>query len=115
MKTITLATALLLMLAAPAEAQFGKLITDAYEVRLSALRLPQGKAGSIAFKKCDECDYTTRLTTPATRWVINHQPVTLEEFKAGLVRVEDRNNAYVTVVHHLESDRVTEVAIVIYD
>lgn len=115
MKITTLVTVLLLMLAAPADAQIGKLITEAYEVRLSALRLPQAKAGTIAFKKCDKCEYMTRLTSPATRWVMNQETVNFDEFKAGLVRVKDRNNAYVTVVHHLESDRVTEVAIVIYD
>ena len=67
------------------------------------------------FKKCEQCDYITRLTTPATRWVINNKSLTLDEFKSGLVRGTDRNNDYVTVIHHVESDRVTEVAIVIYD
>jgi len=115
MKITTLVTVLLLIVAAPADAQIGKLISEAYEVRLSALRLPQGKSGSIAFKKCDKCEYMTRLTSPATRWVLNHETVTFDEFKKGLVRVKNRNDAYVTVVRNVESDRVTEVAIVIYD
>jgi len=115
MKITTLVTVLLLTLATPADAQFGKIIEEAYEVRLSALRLPQAKAGSIAFKQCDKCEYMTRLTSPATRWVLNHETVTFDEFKKGLVRVKNRNDAYVTVVRNVESDRVTEVAIVIYD
>jgi hypothetical protein len=67
MKIKMIVTALLLSLSITAAAQF-KTIAEAYEVAPSDVRLPQNEAGTIAFKKCSDCSYTTKRVTAATIW-----------------------------------------------
>ena len=110
MKLRLFITAMMLGLAMPAAAEF-KTIAEAYEVALSEIRLPQSASGTIAFKPCATCDFSTRRVDADTRWVINGKAVSLEKFRAAVRRVADRNNEAVTILHHLERNRVTEVSV----
>ncbi len=112
MKFKMIFTALLLSLSLTAAAQF-KTIAEAYEVRLSDVRLPQNEAGTIAFKKCSDCDYEVRRVNAATIWEFNGQRMTLEKFRRALATVDRSENIPVQVLHHLESNQVTKVWILI--
>ncbi|MEM8817524.1 MAG: hypothetical protein AAFX56_20090 [Pseudomonadota bacterium] len=110
---LTMAAALMLLTALPATAQ-NEITAKAHEVRLSALRLPATPSGSVAFKACDTCEYTTRRVSGNTRWVLNNKTVSLAEFRAGLASVRNRSEAWVTVLHDLGSDQITRVAVTVY-
>jgi hypothetical protein len=91
-------------------AQF-RTIAEAYEVRLSDLRLPQSEGGSVAYKTCDACVYESKLVSSDVQWILDGLSLPLEEFRSNLAAVTDRENTSVTVLHHLESDRVTRVSV----
>ena len=38
--------------------------------------------------------------------------MTLEKFREGLARITNRNSEIVTIIHHLEEDRITEVSVI---
>ena len=113
MKPIIAIAALMLLAAVPADAQ-NQITVQAHEVRLSTLRLPASSSGSVTFKACDTCEYTTRRVTADTRWELNKELVSLEEFRSALEAIADRGERYVTVAHDLRSDLITEVAITVY-
>jgi len=110
MKLKLLIAATLLGLALPAAADFTT-IEQAYEVALSNIRLPQYESGTIAFKPCDSCEYRTERVTPETRYLVNGRAMPLPKFRIAVSRVSDRDAEAVTILHHLKSDRVTEVSV----
>jgi len=113
MKIKVLIAALILGTALPAAAEFTT-VAEAYEVLLPDLRLPQHKSGTIAFKTCEECKYQVERVNENTQWVLNGQRLSLEKFRRGVLGIADRKNASVTVLHHLEQDRVTRVTVTTY-
>jgi len=92
----------------PAAADF-RTITQAYEVALNDLRLPGSTGGTLAFKKCSECEAQTLRVNSNTRYVLNGRAVSLERFKAGLSIKKRRGDVITTVLHHLESNTITGV------
>ncbi|MDJ0812389.1 MAG: hypothetical protein QNJ23_01570 [Woeseiaceae bacterium] len=112
MKIKMIITALLLSLSLTAAAQF-KTIAEAYEVRISDVRLPQSEVGTIGFKECDDCDYQTRRVSEGTVYEFNGQRMSLEKFRRALAGVDRSQNIPVQVLHHLESNQVTKVWILI--
>ena len=110
MRIKILLSVFMLALALPAAADF-RTVQEAYEVRLTDLRLPQNEVGTIAYKACGDCAFQATRVNGETRWVLNGRSMSLAKFREGLAAIEDRDNAYVTVLHHLENDRVTKVAI----
>ena len=110
MKLKLLIAALILGVAIPASADF-KTIVQGYEVALSDLRLPRAESGTIAFKECSTCRYHTKRVDGGTRWMINGESVSLKEFRLAVSRVTERAEEAVTVLHHLEDNRVTEVSV----
>lgn len=113
MKVLTLITALLLTLAMPASAQHFAVSSKAYEVNGDEFRMPVSTSGTISFKACAECNYMTRRVTPNTRWTINKEPVKFTDFRKAYASAP-RDKVFVTVVHHLQSDLITEVTITIF-
>ena len=109
MKIKVFFAAIILALALPAAAQF-RTISEAYEIELVNLRLPQRAAGTIAFRKCDTCEFLTKRIGDETRWILNGKTVAFDAFRAALGRVRERDNRYAIVLHHLESDRITQVS-----
>ena len=110
MKLRLFITAMMLGLAMPAAADYVT-IEEAYEARLSEVRLPHTEMGTIAFKPCSTCDVTTKRVDAQTRWLINGKMVPLQEFREAMQEVADPTKEAVTVLHHLEKDRVTAVSV----
>ncbi len=108
MKTRIIIATALLAIALPAAAQF-RTIQQAYEVELVNLRLPQSENGTLGFKTCEECAFVTKRLSEDTTWILNGKSMSLEKFRRGVARVAERSNRYVTVLHHLEKDRITKV------
>ena len=113
MKFKVLIAAIILGLALPVAAQFRQ-IQEAHEVRLTDLRLPQNEVGTVAFKPCDDCPYQTKRVNANTQWVLDGKTMSLEKFRRGVHNLTDRDNTAVTVLHHLEEDRVTRVSVHIF-
>jgi hypothetical protein len=97
-------------LSVPGMAQF-RTIAEAYEVRLSDLRLPQSEGGTVAYKTCDACAYESKLVSDDMQWILDGRSLPFEDFRRGVATVSDRENTPVMVLHHLESDRVTRVSV----
>jgi hypothetical protein len=110
MKFKVLIAALSLVLAVPVAAEF-RTIAKAHEAWLSELRLPQNETGTIGFKPCDECAYVVKRVNGNTEWVFDGRSMSLKKFRSNLRTISDRKNTPVTVLHHLESDRVTRVSV----
>lgn len=110
MRFMILIATITLALSAPGVAQF-RTLSEAYEVRLSDLRLPQSEDGTVAYKTCDDCPYESKLVSRDMQWILNGRSLPLEEFRRNLVTVTDKENTLVTVLHHLGSDRVTRVSV----
>ncbi len=102
--------AMLLGLAMPATADYVT-IELAYEVALSEVRLPRSEAGTIAFRECGRCEFRTKRVDPETRWVVNGRTVTLRKFQEAVSQVADRSAEAVTILHHLERNRITQVSV----
>jgi hypothetical protein len=110
MKIKIMMTALVLILAMPAAAQFTT-VQLAHEVVLSELRLPSHVSGTIAFKGCSDCAYQTKRVSERTRYMVNGRSVPLDKFRGAVSHIRNRSEQYVTVLHHLEDDVVTQVSI----
>ena len=110
MKLKVLITAMMLGLAMPAVADYVT-IEEAYEARLSEIRLPRTETGTIAFKPCSTCDVTTKRVDAETRWLINGKAVPLRKFREATEKVADPAKEAVSVLHHLKKDRVTAVSV----
>lgn len=113
MKIKVLITAIVLGLALPVAADFVQ-IQEAHEVQLSDLRLPQNAHGTVAFKPCGDCPYMVKRVTEDTQWVLDGKTMKLEKFRRGVMNLTERDNTAVTVLHHLENDRVTKVSVHIF-
>lgn len=109
-KSLTLVLAL--AVAMPTAAQITT-VQLAHEVPLASVRLPASESGTLAFKTCGECPTTTARVTSATRWLVNHQAVSLQDFLSAIESRADRSKDYVTVRHHLEKDLITRVSIIV--
>ena len=110
MKFKVLIAAIVLGLALPAAAQF-RTIAKAYELSLADLRLPQTEGGTVAYKPCETCPYETKRVGSDTEWILDGKSLPLEKFRRSLTSIADRQNTPVTVLHNLESDRVTRVSV----
>ena len=102
--------AMCLGMALPASADYVT-IELAYEVALSDIRLPRSENGTIAFKECGTCQFKTKRLDPNARWLVNGQAVSLKKFREAVDRVADRDKEAVSVLHHLEKDRVTQISV----
>ena len=49
-----------------------------------------------------------------TEWILNGKRLPLDKFRRGLASITDRDAAAVTVLHHLEKDRVIRVTVTTY-
>lgn len=113
MKIKYLISVLLLALTLPAAAQF-RTVQQAYEVDLAEMRLPQNEAGTISFKACNNCEFQTTRVNSETNWILNGRSISLVKFRESIAAIEDRNKASVTVLHHLENDRISKVTVTLH-
>jgi hypothetical protein len=110
MKLRLFIAALTLGLALPVAADFVT-IQQAYEVALSDVRLPRSASGTIAYKTCATCSYQTKQIDASTRWLVDGKAVPLKKFREAVQRVTNPGEQPVTVLHHLEMNRVTQVSV----
>jgi len=90
-----------------AAAAHGDVLTQAYEVALNEFRAPSTENGSVAFKPCADCQHMTVRVTTGTRYTINGKGVRFDDFRNAVGQAGDRDEQTVTVLHHLESNTVT--------
>jgi hypothetical protein len=102
--------ALLLTVSLSAAADFVT-TEEGYEVALSNMTVPVTSTGSLVFTECAECDSRMIRMTRNTRFIVNGQTVELQEFRKRVFHVRDRTKVAVTIMHHLESNTVTYVAV----
>lgn len=106
----TVVFALALGLSFPAAAGF-EIVSKAHEVSLADLRLPASTSGTLSFKPCEECAYTSVRVTSRTQYETNRQRLPLEDFRKQLASITNRQNVSVTVLHHLESDTIKAIRV----
>ena len=109
MNRIKIVTLALLCFAGPAMAVEGEVISRAYEVGLDQFQAPATANSRVSFTPCPDCDRQSVSVTPETRYSVDGKVVQLQDFRAALMLVQDRRNAMVTVLHHLESDTVVSI------
>ena len=88
-----------------------KTVTRANEVRLNEFRLPASLNGIASFKACGACGMQTVNVNAATRYRINNEFVSLVEMRRSLAVVSNRDRRTIIVMHHLESDLITQISI----
>jgi hypothetical protein len=113
MKLKLMATAFMLCLSLTAIAQL-KTIAESYEISMADVRLPTSETGTIAFKRCKECDFETRHVNKETVYEFDGERMSLEKFRRAIDGVERSRNIPVQVVHHLQRDEITKVFVVVH-
>jgi hypothetical protein len=109
MKRLRTLTLVLLCFAGAAMAVEGTVISRAYEIGLDQFQAPATPNSRAFFRPCQECDRQSARVTPDTRYSVNGKAVGLTDFRKAILLVQDRRNAMVTVLHHLESDTVVSI------
>ena len=112
MKFKVLIIAALLVLALPAGAERA-VLQQAYEVAASDLRLPRAAGGTLALRECATCDYRVLRVAPGASFTVNGRAVQPDKFRALLEQREDADSKPVVVIHHLERNQVTSVAVIL--
>jgi biopolymer transport protein ExbD len=100
---------LLVILACVSVSATAQVISLAYEVMLSDLRLPAYTTGTIGFKECDPCETHSVSVTADTQYFLNDVAMPLTEFAKEMNATAARNKTTATVMRHLESDTVITV------
>ena len=108
MKLRTLITALLLLAAGHAVADF-KTVIEAHEVPLDQFIAPVSSSGMLSFRTCTDCDLVSARLTPNTKYYVDRKAVELREFRRAFFSLRNRNAASLTVLEHLETDTITAV------
>jgi biopolymer transport protein ExbD len=101
-----------LMIYGQAAADF-KTIAKAYEVPLTELGLPVSLSGSLSFRECDTCERFTVRIDANTRFLVNQEATTLDDFRQRVRGLSNAAERPVTVLHDLESNTVIEVHILL--
>ena len=86
-------------------------VARAYEVQLETLRLPESPNGIAFFKACSTCNMQAVNVTAATRYQVGDIFVSLAELRKTALLLTNRADEVVAVIHHLQSDVITLIAI----
>ncbi len=108
MKFKIVITAILLMLAIPAAADFVT-TSRAYEVALADLVVPPSQHSRLMFRQCADCDSESIRLTPQTRFIVNGRDVLFDKFRLFARQATTADVVTVTILHELESDTVESV------
>jgi hypothetical protein len=86
-----------------------------YELSLEQLTLPSSAAGGVTMKRCDDCPYSTHISTSATQFYVNGRILPFDEFKRIADELRADRRAMETTVAGLfidvETGRVTRVTL----
>jgi len=83
----------------------------AYEVNLSDFRMARDENGTVGFKECDKCEFITKRVSPSTNYMLDGRSVSPEKFRKALYKVTDREREMLTILHHLQADKVIEISV----
>jgi hypothetical protein len=86
-----------------------KTVARAYEVPLSELSLPISSSGMVSFRQCDSCERLSVRVSPGTRFLVNDQSLSLDEFRNAVRYASNAANRAVTVLRDLDSDTILEI------
>lgn len=105
-KLILLVAAILIC--GQASADF-KTVARAYEVPLSELSLPVSSSGTVSFRQCDSCERLTVRVSATTRFLVNDQSLSLDEFRNAVRYATNPGERAVTVLRDLQSNTILEI------
>ena len=91
----------------------GPVISQGYEIVLSNFQAPATANGGVTFQECDECERMTVRVTSETVYKVNGRPVRLEDFRKAIASVRDRDEVALTVLHHLESNTIEMIDVLL--
>ncbi len=86
-------------------------VSKAFESTLASFTPPASENGGVTFKPCLKCSATTLRVTSATRYEIDGNRVSFDQFRKVVATIRDRDSVGLTVLHHLESGQVQLVSI----
>lgn len=84
-------------------------VEEAYEVRVEHLTLPANEFGSVILRECDDCDRVTLRVEGDTSYVFDGRAMTLKAFRAAVLNMPGRDEAFGTVVYRLKDNRVRQI------
>ena len=116
MSRLLITLALVLSFATAATARTIVLLERGVELTLAGVKLPTAEGGTLTFKACPDCSYSTHRTTAATEFHVNGRALPFSEFLRVVEEIYERpgtaeNDAVVTVFLDLATDRVTRVTL----
>ncbi len=88
-------------------------ITAAYEVAAADFRAPGTDNGTLGMRECGTCASRTLRVNSQTRYSVNDEPVSLSDFRAQFAENRNAERALIIVSHHLESNTVTAVTLIL--
>ena len=91
----------------------GEIVSLAYEVPLNEFRAPATTNGGASFRECSGCERHLVRVTAATHYSINGKSMRLQAFREALMHASDRDEKSVTVLHHLESDTIESISVLL--
>ena len=105
----SIAAIAMLGMALPAAAELREVISQAYEVELRHFVAPATINGTTSFKKCERCEQHRVRVTAKTAYHVDDERVRLADFRKAIAQAGTRDDVYITVLHHLESDTVESI------
>jgi hypothetical protein len=116
MSRFVVTIALLLTFNTAGAARVLEMLERAVELTLLGVTLPTDIGGTISFKSCGGCTYSTHRTTDATTFEVNGQAIAFSEFLGVVREIHDvpgtaEDEALLTVYLDIATDRVTRVAL----
>lgn len=86
-------------------------VTKAFEVGIGDFRAPGAANGTLAMRPCVGCDFETLRVTTQTRYTINGEVVTLNDFRLALQQTTSRSKSIIVVSHNVDTDTVKAVSV----
>ena len=109
-KTFFATVLIAVLLPIAAQAEIMRTIARVYELDLASFQAPATQNGAVTFQECDTCARQFVRVTASTQYRISGRTVRFEDFRRAVAGFTgDRQDVYVGVKHHLESDTVVYV------
>ena len=105
----SIAAIAMLGMALPAAAELGPVISQAYEVELQHFVAPATINGATSFRECASCEQRRIRVNANTAYLVDGERVRFADFRKAIAQAGTRDDVFVTVLHHLESDTVASI------
>ena len=84
---------------------------ESFELDLTQIQMPATALGFIAFKPCSSCSYQRSRAGVETRYEINGNAVTFDQFRRAANGAPNKERALVTVLIDDDSGEITLVSV----